>query len=696
MAMMARMRSLAPAFIITVGALFVLFMVISDSNVLEALTGRTNDIGEVNGDKITYQQFQLAVERQREQQKQQTGKDIDEEQLDQFRDQVWESMITEKLIEQEVQRLGIKVTDGEIKDIILGDNPPEFLKQSFIDSLGNFNREAYENAIFDPQNEQVLLSAEELVRQTQYRKKLQSLLEAGIVVGENELKRKFIEQNIYMEAQYAFAGNVLFPDSVLNITESDLRKFYDDNPDKFKINAQRKLRYVLFKNGPSHNDSMQVIKNLENVKQMVENDTSDFKYFVDIYSEKPYSVDTMVATGLSFDAIEGLQSAKVGDVLGPYSSLTGGIQLLHLVKVLPSSERYVRASHILISQMGDDQANLAEANRIYQELKNGADFSEMAKEYSKDPGSAKNGGDLGWFGKGMMVKEFEAVCLTAKIGEVQKPIKTSFGYHIILVTNASTSNYVVEKILNVIKESATTRDEKFTAASDFSYLANKNGFDKEAELMEYTIQETGNFTQKSAAIPGLGASKGLIIFAFENGLNSVSEVYKLPSGYVVAQINEVISEGLENFDDVQPKVRQLCVVEKQYQKSHDLLAESMKKANDDLNKLPEIDPRIQIGNTGRFNSTTPIPNIGKDNAFLFTALEMKVGETSTPVKGLKGYYIIHLDQKTPFDSTAFQTQLANLRTSVYQEKKNAALSAWIAEIKDKADIVDNRYKFYRY
>ena len=132
MAMMARMRSLAPAFIITVGALFVLFMVISDSNVLEALTGRTSNVGEVNGDQITYQQFQQAVERQREQQKQQTGKDIDEEQLDQFRDQVWESMITEKLIEQEVQRLGIKVTDGEIKEIILGDNPPEFLKQSLL------------------------------------------------------------------------------------------------------------------------------------------------------------------------------------------------------------------------------------------------------------------------------------------------------------------------------------------------------------------------------------------------------------------------------------------------------------------------------------------------------------------------------------------------------------------------------------
>ncbi|HEY6435850.1 MAG TPA: SurA N-terminal domain-containing protein, partial [Ignavibacteriaceae bacterium] len=87
MAMMARMRSLAPAFIITVGALFVLFMVISDSNVLEALGGKTNYVGSINGVEISYQEFQGAVERQRETQKQQTGNDIPEEQFDQFRDQ---------------------------------------------------------------------------------------------------------------------------------------------------------------------------------------------------------------------------------------------------------------------------------------------------------------------------------------------------------------------------------------------------------------------------------------------------------------------------------------------------------------------------------------------------------------------------------------------------------------------------------
>lgn len=696
MGMMAKMRNLAPVFIITVGALFVLFMVISDSNVLEALGGRTNDVGSVNGIDISYQEFQLAVERQRESQKQQTGNDVPEEQFDQFRDQVWETLVTEKLIEQEVQRLGITVSNQEIKDIILGDEPPAFLKQNFIDSLGRFNREMYEEAIFNPQNEQILLQAEEIVKQTRYREKLQSLLEAGITISEDEIMRKFIEQNTFMDAQYGLSANALFPDSVLSITEKDLRNYYEANPDKFKVNAQRKLSFVFFRNEPSNADSMLVIKNLENVKRMAENDTSDFKYFVDIYSEVPYSVDTFTVSGLSNEAIEAFKEAKKGSIVGPVPSTRGGYDLYHLLNIIPTSEKSVKASHILVSQMGDDAANLAEANRIYDELKNGADFAQAAQNYSKDPGSAKMGGNLGWFSKGMMVKEFEEACFSGKVGEIQKPVKTSFGYHIILVTDQATSKYVVEKINNAIQESATSRDAKFTAASDFSFLAKKNGFEKEAELMTYSIQQSGSFTLKSTSIPGLGANKRLVSFAFENSLNSISEVHKLPGGYVVAKITEVIPDGLEKFEDNQPKVRQLLVVEKQYEKASELATEVMKKAGNDLNKVNQIDSRIQVGTTGRFNSTTSIPTIGKDNAFIFTALTMKPGDISEPVRGLRGYFIFQLTEKTPFDSTAYQAQAGTLRSNVIQEKKTASLNAWLAEIKEQADIVDNRHMFYGY
>lgn len=696
MGMMARMRNLAPVFIITVGALFVLFMVISDSNVLEAIGGRTNDVGTVNGIDISYQEFQLAVERQRETQKQQTGNDIPEEQFDQFRDQVWETLVSEKLIEQEVQRLGITVSDEEIKDIILGDDPPAFLKQNFIDSLGQFNRELYEQAIFDPQNKEVLLQAEEAVRQSRYRQKLQSLLEAGITVSEDEIKRKFIEQNISMDGKFALFPNALFPDSIFKPTEQDLKKYYDDNPDKFKINAQRKISYILFRHEPSHTDSMLVIKNLENVKRTAESDTSDFKYFVDIYSEVPYSKDTLTASTLTGEAINSLKGAKIGSIVGPVPAQTGGYALYHLVDAVPSKDKFVRASHILVSQMGDDAANLAEANRIYQELIKGADFRQMAINNSKDPGSGKNGGDLGWFGKGMMVKEFEEACFAAKIGEIQKPVKSSFGYHIILVTDQSSSKFVVEKITNEIKESAATRDAKYTAANDFSYLAQKNGFEKEAELMAYKIQESGSFTLKSPSIPGVGANKRLIAFAFENGLNSVSEVHKLPNGYIVAKVSEVIADGLEKFEDQQPKIRQLYVMEKQFEKSRELALEVFKKAKNNIDNITQVDPRIQVMNTGKFNATGSIPFLGKDNAVIFSALSMKAGETSQPIKGLRGYVIFHLNEKTPFDSTAFKNQSATLRSSIFQEKKSVALTSWLTKIKENADIVDNRYLFFGY
>jgi len=197
MAMMAKMRSLAPAFILTVGGLFVLFMVISDSNVLEALGGgRTNNIGSVNGEDITYQEFQTALDQQIENQKRQTGKDPEEAQIDQIREQVWDAVITQKIFAQLIKKYGITVSDQEVKDVILGENPPDFLKQNFIDSLGNFNKQLYEQAIFDPQNKAALIQAEELVRQSRLTQKLQSMILASVNVGEDEVKRKFIEQNM--------------------------------------------------------------------------------------------------------------------------------------------------------------------------------------------------------------------------------------------------------------------------------------------------------------------------------------------------------------------------------------------------------------------------------------------------------------------------------------------------------------------
>lgn len=695
MAMMAKMRSLAPAFIITVGALFVLFMVISDSNVLEAIGGRTNNVGSINGVDITYQEYQFAIEQQREQTKQQTGEDIPEEQWDQFRDQVWDAVVTQQLLAQEIEKLGVTVSDEEIRDAILGDDPPAFLKQNFIDSLGNFNRELYENAIFDPQNEPVLLQAEEFVRQQRLNEKLQSMLLASITVGENEVERKFLEQNIYMNAKYVLFENAFFPDSLITITDEDLRDYYDNNLDRFRINAQRKIRYVLFRNQPSEADTNLVIKNLTNVKEIVVSDTASFKSFVDIYSDVPYSIDTLDVRAFSTEALEIITNAKKGSILGPVPS-TQGYTIYHLVDVVKSSEKSVRASHILINDEGDDEKNLAEANRIYQELIGGADFAELAIEHSNDPGSGSRGGDLGWFSKGAMVKEFEEAVFSGKVDEVQKPVKTTFGYHVIKVTGQSNKKYVVEKILNQVKQSAATRDATFNAASDFAYLADKNGFDKEAELVNYEIKETSRFTLNSPSIPGLGSNRMLVNFAFENSLNDISDVFKVQTGFVVAQISEIVAEGHTKFEDLGPSLRQLVATDKKYKSSKALADDLINRVNGNIDQITVLDPRIIVKTTGRFNSQTSIPGIGTEHSFTNTALNLDKNQLSEPFKGLRGYYVINLTEKTEFDSSSYSLQSSTIRNNLIQEKKNTYLNLWLTKLKENADIVDNRYIFYQF
>jgi parvulin-like peptidyl-prolyl isomerase len=653
-------------------------------------------VGSINGQDITYPEFQAALDQQRETRRQ-SGQEVDDEQIDQFRNQVWDFVVSQILIEQQIKTLGITVSDEEITDIILGDNPPAFLKQNFIDSVGNFNRELYENALFDPQNEQALINAEESVRQFRLNEKLQSIILASVNVTEDEVLRKFMDQNIYVnDAEYTSISVSIYPDSIIHVTDEDLRKYYEENIEKYKESPKRKLKFVLFGNQPSKKDSQLVFKDLDYVKSNFEGeDTTNFKYYVEIYSSQAYSKDTLALSSFNSDAIELFKSAERGDIVGPVVALEG-VVLYHFLGTVTSKDVMARASHILINQEGDDEKNLAEANRVYDQLIAGAEFEKLASEKSADPGSASRGGDLGWFGKGKMIKEFEEAVFSGKIGEIQKPVKTSFGYHIILVTDRSNKKYIVEKIVNPIKQSATTRDERFTAAGDLSYLADKNGFEKELGLMNYNNQESGYFTEDSKSIPGIGVNERLVKWSFENGLNSVSDVYKVAQGYLVATISEVVEGRIKPFDEVKDQQKPNAVRVKKQEKARLLADELRSKLNNDLKKITELDSRFTVKNTGRFNSETSIPGVGKNNAFIQSAIYAEPNVILEPVKAGTGYFLIKVISKSPFDSTAYSMQSSTIRNNIVQQKKNTVVTQWLTALKEKSEIVDNRHLFYGY
>jgi len=688
MGMMAKMRSLAPWFIVTVGGLFVLFMVLSDSKIADAIGTRSNDLGKVNGEKISYQDFANLLDRYREFQLKQNGQEIPESQMDQFRDQVWESLVSQKLMEQKISEYDLNVSDNEIKDLLLGPNPPQSVTQYFIDSTGRFNREAYDAAIRNPQNKTAILQIEDQVRQQILQEKLTSLVNASAFVTDEEIRRKFDDDNVRMNADYILVSLPIQNDSTLIPTDDEISNYYSEHKNDYKKEETRKVKYVIFNTGASHSDTIAIEKNLSAILEKVKSDTSGFKTFVEIYSEKPYSKDTLQISQIPAAAQDLIVNAKAGSFVGPVLTNEGFI-LYKVNKSIKSNETLVKASHILVKDEN-------QAKTIYKDLISGGDFAKIAIEKSEDPGSGKNGGSLGWFGKGQMVPEFEKAAFNGRVGKIQSPIKSQFGWHIILVTDKTNNKYVVESIINKVIASPTTVDKKYNTATDFQYLAEENGFESTAKELGYQVLETPDLLKDASSIPGLGSNRSLLLFTFDNDVDDITPVFKFQSGYVVALISDVSKAGFKPLDEVKSSIELLVKREKKSEKELSITKEiETKIADSDFNKATEVFSDAKISTAINFTPAGSIPTLGRDYAFSQKALELPVNKISEPFKGNRGSYIIKVTSKTPFDSTSFSMQKNSIRTSLLNQKKSALYTQWLLEIKNEADIVDNRYQFFR-
>ncbi len=691
MPLLTRMRAMAPVFIIAIGVLFILFMVLQDSRIMEIFGGHSNLIGTVNGKDITYQEFSKKVEEYRLQYKQAYKTDFDDDNIDQLRDQMWEDFISRTLTKQQIDNYNIVVTDKEVNDGIFGPNPPDFLKKQFIDSTGNFRRDVYENAIKDPRNKEIIQTVKDVLKEQLYTEKLQAAVNAAALPSAGEIKRRFIDQNLKMTADYALVDISLFPENTINVTPDEVKKYYNENPEKFSVDALRKIKYVLFPIQASHADTESVRQSLQSLADLAASDTLSLDSLAKSYSGMQVVKDSSDISVFPTEVTRKVMEAKKGQIIGPFAS-PSGYAVYQFSKTTESKDPVVSASHILIS--GTDTAAEKLANKLYAELKGGANFEEYARKYSKDPGSGAKGGDLGWFAKGRMVPEFDNAAFTGKIGEIQKPIKTQFGYHIIKVTGKNSSKFFYEKIAQVVKPSAGTKDMVYQKAADFQFIADKNGFESEATAQKYQVVESAEFSKDANYIPNIGAARSLISFSFDNSVNSISKPLKTSGGYVVAKIAEDIKPGVRKFDAVEKDAKALLIKEKRLEKAKQL-AESVKsQIGDDINRAAQINSSVRVGNAQNFKTDGSVPTVGLEYNFAAKAFHAPLNKVIGPVKGTHGYFLIKVTQRDNFDENTFKVQYDILRDNIGNSRRQGIYNQWLAKLKADAKISDRRYMFF--
>ena len=711
MPIMTRMRDSMPVILFGLLIAFVITIVFEwGMDYLGMRGGRSDVIGTVDGTKITHKDFTDMVKNIADNQKTQSGTEPDEAQMTQIREQVWQNMITQQVLEKEVKRLGITVSDQELVEWVRGETPPEDLRRNFVDSTGQFRRDVYEQFLASP-NQFVrdptgsdkefgtkwLKQYEQGLRQRRVQEKLQSVILASVRVSEGELRQRFDDQNTRYSSLYAlFDAMQLVPDSAVKVTDEDARQYYNENPDQYRVEATRKLKYVLFLERASASDTSGRKKEIEDAAVKARSGV-DFLQLVYTYADKPDSGAFFRHGELSTSLETSVFAAPPGGLVGPLEDADG----YHLLKVLDQrkgKEEFIHASHILLPlESGTDTAaTKALAKSIMQQLQGGKDFAELARQYSKDMGTAQRGGDLGWFGKGRMVPEFEKAAFAAKPGQLVGPIRTPYGMHIIKVYARDNRELKLAHISMKITPSNQTKNELFERSRDFAYNAKESEFTREAQTSGFEVKET-DVQEKAGVIPGIGMNQGVIRWAFANTVGSVSEPYTIPGGSAVFSIAEVKDAGVRPFDEVIDQVRPMALRNKKIERAKAMADETRAKlgAGDSLSKISSFSPSVSVQQISNFTFGGAISGIGRDPFFLGAVSGLKPDQISPAVQNLRGAFITQLLSVSAFDSTAYTTQREALKTRLLQEKRNRFLSDWLTALKEKADIEDHRDMFFR-
>ncbi|HIG16882.1 MAG TPA: hypothetical protein EYQ31_06125 [Candidatus Handelsmanbacteria bacterium] len=345
------------------------------------------------------------------------------------------------------------------------------------------------------------------------------------------------------------------------------------------------------------------------------------------------------------------------------------------------------------------------AHRLRREIVDGgADFADMATAVSEDEGSAANGGELGAFGRGSMVPEFEAVAFALAPGEVSEPLKTVYGWHLILTeeilpaTDESPEERVrARHILLKFRPSPKTEEVALEAAEAFQQLTLDRGLSAAAAIEALEVRDPG-WVSEGGGLEGLGAGTQWIVSRFfDSEVGEISPVGSTDAGYFVAALAERRAEGVTPLEEARQQVEWAVRSSRRSEVAGEQL-QSVRQAVVAGAKFAAVanDAGLEVRTGGPFSRTDFVPGAGRGSRFIGAAFELSVGQISDVVVQNNGAYLLRLTERPSIDESAFAEARVEVEAELLQARRSEALQTWFAQIFESADIEDHRHLFYSF
>jgi len=351
----------------------------------------------------------------------------------------------------------------------------------------------------------------------------------------------------------------------------------------------------------------------------------------------------------------------------------------------------------------EDSANILEDARfVHDRAVSGDDWNDLAQVYSGDQANARNGGDLGWFGRGRMVKEFEDAVFAMEPGEISEPVLTNFGYHITKLLERRTNDKGEEEvhaahILLKIEPSTATISYLRSRAEDFVSTAREEGFAVSAQQNNLEVKNPAPI-REDGYLPGLGKHQRALDIIFKSKHKVITDPLHGRDAFYVYHVKRIIPAGTEDFEAVSGRIWFELKREVQLKKAAEKAAAIM-EANqgvEDLSLFQTGDSLITVKETERpFKIKDYVPGIGKDFKFNLVVFSTEVGAIAGPIDGKYGSYILQPLEVTPVQeiSDEFAASRVAVRKKYMDKLAGETYSRFMKMLHENADIEDNRYLF---